>query len=320
MQNVVNSRMCSQPNSVDSEFRNKAIGFDAPTQLPRDDAQRRAWQESNRAWWERTPMRYDWRESLTAEPGTQAYFAEIDRRFFAAAKGCMRQHTLPFDSVIPFDQLRDKDVLEIGVGQGTHAQLLSSRCKSFTGIDLTSYASTMTTQRLRLFGLSGQIRQMDAEKMDFPDASFDYIWSWGVIHHSSDTRRVLEEMRRVLRPGGRSTVMVYYRSWWAYYVCGVLRRAFQRSFRNKAHLHEVTQGATDGAIARYYKPREWYETTQGLFEIEAMQVCGLKVEVLPLPHGRLKQTLERCLPNWLARFMTQKLRMGTFLVADMRRI
>jgi hypothetical protein len=113
--------------------------------------------------------------------------------------------------------------------------------------------------------------------------------------------------------------MVYYRSWWAFYVCGVLRRAFQRSFRNKAHLHAVTQGATDGAIARYYKPREWCETTQGLFEIEAMQVCGLKVEVLPLPHGRLKQTLESLLPNGLARFMTQKLRMGTFLIANMRR-
>jgi hypothetical protein len=168
MQNVVDSSMYSQPNSVDSEFRNKAVGFDAPTQLPRDEVQRRAWQESNRAWWERTPMRYDWRESLPAEPGSKAYFAEIDRRFFAAAKGCIRQHTLPFDSVIPFDQLHDKDALEIGVGQGTHAQLLSPRCKSFTGIDLTSYASTMTTHRLQLFGLSGQIRKWMPKKWIFP--------------------------------------------------------------------------------------------------------------------------------------------------------
>jgi SAM-dependent methyltransferase len=265
-------------------------------------------------------MRYDWRESVAEEPGTEAYFAEIDRRFFAAAKGCLRQHKLPFDSVIPFDQLNDRDVLEIGVGQGTHAQLLSPRCKSFTGIDLTSYASEMTTRRLRLFGLPGQIRQMDAEKMEFPDASFDYIWSWGVIHHSSDTRRVLEEMRRVLRPGGRSTVMVYYRSWWQFYVCGALRRVFQRQFRNKAGLHEVTQGATDGAIARYYKPHEWRQTTRGLFEIDAIQVCGLKAEVLPLPHGRLKQTLESLLPDGVARLMTQRLRMGTFLIAHMRRV
>jgi SAM-dependent methyltransferase len=265
-------------------------------------------------------MRYDWRESISEEPGTKAYFAEVDRRFFAAARGCLRWHKVPFDSVIPFDQLRDKDVLEIGVGQGTHAHLLSLRCKSYTGIDLTSYASKMTTQRLRLLGLPGKILQMDAEEMEFPDASFDYIWSWGVIHHSSDTRRILEEMHRVLRPGGKSTVMVYYRSWWGFYFSAALRRAFQRPFRNKGRLHEVVQGATDGAIARYYKPHEWRETTRGILEIDAMQVCGLKAEVLPLPHGRLKQTLETILPNSIARFMTQRLRMGTFLVAHMHRV
>jgi ubiquinone/menaquinone biosynthesis C-methylase UbiE len=320
MHDVVDAKLCSQRNSAESEFHNKAAGFDAPTQLPRNEAQRREWQESNRAWWERTPMRYDWRESLTEEPGTNAYFAEIDRRFIAAARGCLRWRKLPFDSVIPFDQLHNKDVLEIGVGQGTHAQLLSPRCKSFTGIDLTSYASKMTARRFRLFGLPGQIRQMDGEKMDFPDASFDYIWSWGVIHHSADTRRVLQEMHRVLRPSGHSTVMVYYRSWWAFYFCAALRRAFRHPFSSKAGVHEVVQGATDGAMARYYKPHEWRWTTSGLFEIDAMQVCGLKAEVLPLPHGRLKQTLETFLPNGVARFMTQRLRMGTFLIAHMRRV
>ena len=59
---------------------------------------------------------------------------------------------------------------------------------------------------------------MDAEKMDFADASFDFIWTWGVIHHSSNTRQILSEMSRILRPGGRAVVMVYHRSFLYYYV------------------------------------------------------------------------------------------------------
>src|SRR2546430_4072998 len=36
-----------------------------------------------------------------------------------------------------------------------------------------------------------------------PAASFDFVWSWGVVHHSEHTDRVLAEIARVLRPGGR---------------------------------------------------------------------------------------------------------------------
>jgi ubiquinone/menaquinone biosynthesis C-methylase UbiE len=225
---------------------------------------------------------------------------------------------VPFDAVIPFDDLRAKDVLEIGVGQGTHAQLLAPRCKSFTGIDLTSNAVDMTSRRLKLFGISGAILQMDAEAMSFADNSFDYIWSWGVIHHSADTRRVLQEMHRVLRTGGRCTVMVYYKSWWNFYVCGFLRRAFQGQFRKRGSLHGVAQHATDGAIARFYTKDEWQQTVRGLFEVESVRVYGLKSDVVPLPHSRLKLFLENQVPDRVARILTHHLSGGSFLVAQMR--
>jgi hypothetical protein len=64
------------------EFTNKAAGFEGPTQL-RGEAQRRQWQSINKTWWEATPMRYDWREALTAPVGTKACFEEIDSQFLA---------------------------------------------------------------------------------------------------------------------------------------------------------------------------------------------------------------------------------------------
>ena len=306
-------------NFSGNEFSNKATGFDGPIQRPRDDAQRLQWQSVNKAWWESTPMRYDWRDEIDATPGSQKYFTEIDQRFLSSARKYMPWRNLAFEAVIPYEQLVDKDVLEIGVGLGTHAQLLAPRCKSFTGIDLTSNAAKMTSRRLQLFNLPGKILQMDGEDMDFADNSFDFIWSWGVIHHSADTRRVLEEMRRVLRPGGKCAVMVYYKSWWHFYVCASLRGIFQGQFKKQGSLHRVAQSATDGAIARYYTVREWQQVCDRLFEVKSAQIYGLKSEVVPLPHGRVKQFLEELVPDKIARYLTHDLRGGSFLIAHMRK-
>jgi ubiquinone/menaquinone biosynthesis C-methylase UbiE len=297
----------------------KAAGFDAPTQLPRDETQRRAWQAANRSWWERHPMRYDWHEEVGAAPGTRAYFEEIDRRFLSSVGKYMPWRQRPFEQVIPFAQLADQHVLEIGVGQGTHAQLLAPHCRAFTGIDLTAHATEMTALRLRLHGLPGEVRRMDAEEMEFADASFDYIWSWGVIHHSANTRRIVEEMHRVLRPGGRCTAMVYHRSWWNFHLSALLRRLGDKAARRQPRLHHVVQGATDGAIARYYTSTEWRALTAGLFSVEAVRIYGLKAELIPLPRGRIKSAVERLVPNAAARLLTNRLRLGSLLVADMRK-
>jgi SAM-dependent methyltransferase len=307
-------------NFTGEQFGNKVPGFKAPTQLPRDEAERRSWQAANRAWWQATPMRYDWREDISHEPGGEAYFKEIDRRFFTSAHKALLGRQQPFDTLIPFDELKDKDVLEIGVGQGSHAQLIAPHCKSFTGIDLTPTAAAMTAKRLQVFGLPGAILEMDAEEMSFPAESFDYIWSWGVIHHSADTQRILREMRRVLRPNGTATVMVYHRSWWNYYVVsGFLRGLVRGQLRDHGSIHSVCQSGTDGAIARHYTPREWEEGCRSLLTVDWIRIYGLKTDILPLPHGRLKSGLEQAIPDSFAHVLLHRLGLGSFLVAHMRK-
>jgi ubiquinone/menaquinone biosynthesis C-methylase UbiE len=307
-------------NFTGAEFVNKAAGFNKPTQLPHNETERRRWQAANKAWWESSPMRYDWREELASIPGSEDYFREIDRRFLSSVRKYMPWKNLPFEQLIPYDQLHDKDVLEIGVGQGTHAQLLAPRCKSFTGIDLTAHAVEMTSKRFRLFELPGNILQMDAEAIGFPKSSFEFIWSWGVIHHSADTQQILKEIHRVLSPGGKCVVMVYHRSWWNFWVVsGLIKGMLQGKLRKHGSVHYVSQAATDGAIARYYTPSEWRALADQLFKVDRIQIYGQKPEVIPLPHGHLKSLIEDGVPDALGRLLTNRLRLGSFLVAEMRK-
>ncbi len=184
-------------------------GFDKPTDLPKDHAQHQQWQEQNRDWWEKHPMRYDWNDPVGFEEFSTEFFQEIDRRFFSVVREYMPWKKIPFDPLIDFGSLNQRDVLEIGVGNGSHAQLLAQHAKSYTGIDITSYAVKSTSERMKHFGLDkAKIIRMDAENMEFPDDSFDYIWTWGVIDHSANTQRIVEEMARVLRPSGRAVTMV----------------------------------------------------------------------------------------------------------------
>ena len=61
------------------------------------------------------------------------------------------------------------------------------------------------SERLRVFGEKADVRQMDAEKLDFPDATFDFVCATSVFTHMlpAGVANYLREIRRVLRPGGR---------------------------------------------------------------------------------------------------------------------
>jgi len=295
-------------------------GFDSPTALPKTAEEAKAWQDANRAWWEKNPMRYDFFQKLeTEQEFSREMWLEIDRRFLALSDEYLYNRKLPFDQLIPYDELPKLDVLEVGVGNGTHAALLAPHAKSFTGIDLTDYATRSTSARFEKFGLPGRILQMDAEKMEFPDASFDFIWSWGVIHHSSDTSAIIRQMHRVLRPGGRAIVMVYHRSLWEYHIRrGFFFSLYNRMCRREGSAHRVTQMTIDGGLARFYTKREWTDLVRGQFNVERYDVFGQRPHAVPLP-SRWRDSAARYVPKSLANLLLTQLSQGQYLVAHMTR-
>ena len=294
-------------------------GFSSPTALPTEQGQSE-WQRENRAWWEAHPMRYDWKDRLGVAEFSREFYQEIDRRFFDDAAHYMPAGTRPFDVIVPFDRLPEWDVLEIGVGSGSHAQLLSPHCRTYTGIDLTDYAVTSTRTRLALFVLPGRVERIDAERMPFANEMFDYIWTWGVIHHSANTDQVLREMHRVLRPGGRATVMVYHRSALYTLVYAALLRGIVGGGFRRHSLHELLQLNTDGAIARFYRCREWRALVEARgFVVDDQRIMGQKSEVLLLPAGRVKDWLMMRVPDAATRLITNVCGQGSFLITTIRK-
>ena len=101
----------------------------------------------------------------------------------------------------PFWMFKDMRVLEIGTGMGNDAKRFLKAGAKYTGIDLTP-------QGLHTF-TNFHILQMNAEELDFPNDHFDLTYSFGVIHHTLRPARVIDEMLRVLKPGGLFCVMLY---------------------------------------------------------------------------------------------------------------
>jgi len=96
---------------------------------------------------------------------------------------------------------QEGDILEIGCGSGYGAVLLSElRPKSYVGIDLMPEQIALAHQR-RLPNAEFMVR--DAAQLPFADESKDVVVIFGVLHHIPVWRKVVSEIYRVLRPGGR---------------------------------------------------------------------------------------------------------------------
>jgi ubiquinone/menaquinone biosynthesis C-methylase UbiE len=154
-----------------------------------------------RQYWEKEPCGTSSSLVGAAAVGTREWFEAIEER---------RYDLEPFiHSVAQFTRHHGKTVLEVGVGAGTdHLQWARAGAECY-GVDLTDAAIETTRSRLEVYGFDSTLQRIDAERLPFPDDTFDVTYSWGVIHHSQYPERIIREIRRVLRPGGVFIGMMY---------------------------------------------------------------------------------------------------------------
>jgi SAM-dependent methyltransferase len=172
-------------------------------------------------WWARFPMTYGQNHGelswLTDEGieerfelGSREFFAKVDENFYRW-NAPLHADGARFGRIYPYERYRGGKVLEVGCGIGTMAMNWALQGGRMTAVDLNPVAVEQTSRRFKLFDLPGLVLQADGRVLPFANDSFDFVYSWGVLHHSPDLKRSLDELIRVLRPGGEYAVMLYHR-------------------------------------------------------------------------------------------------------------
>ena len=122
---------------------------------------------------------------LASYPSKQRLYATIDR------------HTA---------HLRGQTILDYGCGRGEMAmKYLANGADKVAAIDISEVYVEDLRQQARAAGIAEKrcdFRAMDAHKLDFPDASFDLVVGYGILHHL-DPSVAFAEIYRVLKPNGR---------------------------------------------------------------------------------------------------------------------
>jgi len=103
-------------------------------------------------------------------------------------------------------------VLEVGVGAGVSLSAYPPHAEVI-GIDLSADMLEHAQRKVESHGWTHvRLRQMDALNMDFPDESFDYVTAFHVISVVPDPERLVREIARVTRPGGKVLIINHFRS------------------------------------------------------------------------------------------------------------
>lgn len=136
--------------------------------------------------------------------GTLEYFREARRFRF-------HEYAPWLKKTVNFESYKDLNVLEIGVGLGSDHYEFAKNKNSMTAIDLSEKHLDLTRQHLNLENLNTDAILGDAEKMPFKSDRFDIVYSFGVLHHTPHTEESIDEVFRVLKPGGKAIIGLYHR-------------------------------------------------------------------------------------------------------------
>lgn len=223
-------------------------------------------------WWNDNPFAFGVSNTEGDQVGTipfeemdLAYFEEVERRFRKHHRDAAQDAGEPlFSKIVDLDSLKGKKVLDIAVGSGFSMVPFIEAGADVTGIDLTNFGVKHATRNLEIRGLPGTVKKMDAQELQFPDESFDFVNAWGCFMHMPDTEGAIKEACRVLKPGGKLMAYMYNKKSWPYwfniyFVRGILMLGLIRYQGDTVKLSSrYSDGYTRGGNARteFYNPED----------------------------------------------------------------
>jgi ubiquinone/menaquinone biosynthesis C-methylase UbiE len=221
------------------------------------------------------------------------------RRYYEAALGHRYSLYPEIPRIAAFDSFRDRQVLEIGVGQGADHFMFAKSGAKLAGVDLTEKHCRMTRQFLNCYGLSSNIQNADACELPFLDSSFDHVYSCGVLLLIKNIEGAITEILRVLRPKGTVTVMLYNKRSIHYWVKTRLYYGWVLGEDRAIGRQAVNDWCTDGpgyVRVSHFKPSDLKRLFNGFKDIRYESSCLTPEQVPEIGLPRDSRSRE-----WLAR-------------------
>jgi SAM-dependent methyltransferase len=195
-----------------------------------------------------------------------------------------------------------KTILDYGCGPGDDFAgfLVHTQAAMVIGADVSPKALELAARRVSLYGIDAsryRLQRLSDAVPDLPlgDASIDYVHCGGVLHHTSHPDKILSELRRALRPGGRGRIMVYNRDSVYFHLYTAYERMIVQGTFAGMTVEEAFQRNTDGPncpISRCYRPSEFSDLASA---------AGLGVEYLGGYFSKLElELLESALSSAVA--------------------
>jgi len=155
---------------------------------------------------------------------------------------------------LALEKWRGKNVLELGCGMGTDAIQFAKAGANVVCIDLTGNSLALCRKNFAVHGLTGQFFLGNIEELDkiLPieyTKFFDLIYSFGVIHHTPNPKKVFEKIPLFLDAGGEVRCMLYSR--FSYKLFWVMKEQNQWDFANADDLIRTHSEAQTGCPVTY---------------------------------------------------------------------
>ena len=144
---------------------------------------------------------------ITRHPvGSRGFFDDLDQYHFEKLHHLLR--------LVDFDGWSGRMVLDVGCGAGVDLARFARGGAIVTGVDIAPAAIALARANFDQQGLTGRFEVADAEQLPFSDNTFDFVYAHGVVQYTPHPRRLVEECRRVIKPGGLALFQVYNRVSW----------------------------------------------------------------------------------------------------------
>jgi ubiquinone/menaquinone biosynthesis C-methylase UbiE len=153
-------------------------------------------------------------------PGTIEFFRDIEEHHYRKLNYLKR--------TVDFNGYKGKKLLEVGCGFGTDLISFARGGAIVTGVDISDNTVELARKNLELQRICGELLQMSGEDLEFGDNSFDAVYAHSTLAYTPDPGRMVEEMRRVLKPGGEAYLVVYHSGSWLNFLSTLFKTGMMR--------------------------------------------------------------------------------------------